>query len=116
MGKGQNEWDKSNSGNRGDRRSWGTEDGQFIYCNNSSNDYNVLRSSTNKLDVEYEGDTEFLVVSKKKKSKKRRSSSGSRAQQLSDSGVYLQSSNDFYPRSQLSNELRRKSASSMPPR
>ncbi|XP_033216058.1 uncharacterized protein LOC117172348 isoform X3 [Belonocnema kinseyi] len=78
---------------RGDRRSWGTEE-------------------------ESEAEPEFLVVTKKKKSKKqRRSSSGSRAQNLSTSGSYLQRSRGFSNdyRTPLSPELRRKSASSMPP-
>ncbi|XP_058788740.1 uncharacterized protein LOC131662813 isoform X2 [Phymastichus coffea] len=107
---------------RGDRRSWGTEEGQLIYCNDTGDDYGSRRNSVNsvkKHNVENEAETEFHVVTNKKKKtkKQRRSSSGSRAQNLSGSGSYLQRgrgfSNDF--RTPLSPELRRKSASSMPP-
>lgn len=104
---------------RGDRRSWGTEEGQSIYCNDTGEDYANRRNSNKKLNPESEHETEFLVVTKKKKSKKqRRSSSGSRAQNLTTSGSYLQNSRGFSNeyRTPLSPELRRKSASSMPPR
>ncbi|XP_050459419.1 uncharacterized protein DDB_G0283697 isoform X2 [Cataglyphis hispanica] len=104
---------------RGDRRSWGTEEGQSIYCNDTGEDYTSRRNSNKKINPEPEHETaEFLVVTKKKKSKKqRRSSSGSRAQNLTTSGSYLQSSRGFSNeyRTPLSPELRRKSASSMPP-
>ncbi|XP_029163148.1 protein split ends isoform X2 [Nylanderia fulva] len=103
---------------RGDRRSWGTEEGQSIYCNDTGEDYTSRRNSNKKINPESEHETEFLVVTKKKKSKKqRRSSSGSRAQNLTTSGSYLQSSRGFSNeyRTPLSPELRRKSASSMPP-
>lgn len=103
---------------RGDRRSWGTEEGQSIYCNDTGDDYASRRNSNKKINPEPDHETEFLVVTKKKKSKKqRRSSSGSRAQNLTTSGSYLQNSrglsNEY--RTPLSPELRRKSASSMPP-
>lgn len=105
---------------RGDRRSWGTEEGQSIYCNDTGDEYTMRRNSTRKMNAtESEAEPEFLVVTKKKKSKKqRRSSSGSRAQNLSTSGSYLQRSRGFSNdyRTPLSPELRRKSASSMPPR
>lgn len=104
---------------RGDRRSWGTEEGQSIYCNDTGEDYTNRRNSTKKMNLESEQETEFLVVTKKKKSKKqRRSSSGSRAQNLTTSGSYLQNSRGFSNeyRTPVSPELRRKSASSMPPR
>lgn len=104
---------------RGDRRSWGTEEGQSIYCNDTGEDYTSRRNSNKKINPESEHETEFLVVTKKKKSKKqRRSSSGSRAQNMTTSGSYLQSSRGFSNeyRTPLSPELRRKSASSMPPR
>lgn len=104
---------------RGDRRSWGTEEGQSIYCNDTGDDYASRRNSNKKINPEPEHETEFLVVTKKKKSKKqRRSSSGSRAQNLTTSGSYLQNSRGFSNeyRTPLSPELRRKSASSMPPR
>lgn len=104
---------------RGDRRSWGTEEGQSIYCNDTGDDYASRRNSNKKINPESEHETEFLVVTKKKKSKKqRRSSSGSRAQNLTTSGSYLQNSRGFSNeyRTPLSPELRRKSASSMPPR
>ncbi|XP_054004060.1 putative uncharacterized protein DDB_G0277255 isoform X1 [Hylaeus anthracinus] len=103
---------------RGDRRSWGTEEGQSIYCNDTGDDYASRRNSNKKINPESEHETEFLVVTKKKKSKKqRRSSSGSRAQNLTTSGSYLQNSRGFSNeyRTPLSPELRRKSASSMPP-
>ncbi|XP_072754240.1 uncharacterized protein Tyf isoform X2 [Anoplolepis gracilipes] len=103
---------------RGDRRSWGTEEGQSIYCNDTGEDYTSRRNSNKKINPEPEHETEFLVVTKKKKSKKqRRSSSGGRAQNLTTSGSYLQSSRGFSNeyRTPLSPELRRKSASSMPP-
>ncbi|XP_043515329.1 uncharacterized protein DDB_G0287625-like isoform X1 [Frieseomelitta varia] len=103
---------------RGDRRSWGTEEGQSIYCNDTGDDYASRRNSNKKINPEPEHETEFLVVTKKKKSKKqRRSSSGSRAQNLTTSGSYLQNSRGFPNeyRTPLSPELRRKSASSMPP-
>lgn len=103
---------------RGDRRSWGTEEGQSIYCNDTGDDYTSRRNSNKKINPESEHETEFLVVTKKKKSKKqRRSSSGSRAQNLATSGSYLQNSRGFSNeyRTPLSPELRRKSASSMPP-
>ncbi|GAB1861536.1 hypothetical protein CAJAP_02615 [Camponotus japonicus] len=103
---------------RGDRRSWGTEEGQSIYCNDTGEDYTSRRNSNKKINPEPEHETEFLVVTKKKKSKKqRRSSSGSRAQNLTTSGSYLQGSRGFPNeyRTPLSPELRRKSASSMPP-
>ncbi|XP_011346881.2 uncharacterized protein LOC105284797 isoform X2 [Ooceraea biroi] len=104
---------------RGDRRSWGTEEGQSIYCNDTGEDYASRRnSSTKKINPEPEHETEFLVVTKKKKSKKqRRSSSGGRAQNLTTSGSYLPNSRGFSNeyRTPLSPELRRKSASSMPP-
>ncbi|XP_070154615.1 serine-rich adhesin for platelets isoform X3 [Polyergus mexicanus] len=104
---------------RGDRRSWGTEEGQSIYCNDTGEDYTSRRNSNKKINPEPEHETaEFLVVTKKKKSKKqRRSSSGSRAQNLTTSGSYLQNSRGFSNeyRTPLSPELRRKSASSMPP-
>ncbi|KAL0119842.1 hypothetical protein PUN28_007934 [Cardiocondyla obscurior] len=103
---------------RGDRRSWGTEEGQSIYCNDTGEDYTSRRNSNKKINPEPEHETEFLVVMKKKKSKKqRRSSSGSRAQNLTTSGSYLQNSRGFSNdyRTPLSPELRRKSASSMPP-
>ncbi|XP_018347375.1 PREDICTED: probable serine/threonine-protein kinase DDB_G0282963 isoform X3 [Trachymyrmex septentrionalis] len=103
---------------RGDRRSWGTEEGQSIYCNDTGEDYMSRRNSNKKINPEPEHETEFLVVTKKKKSKKqRRSSSGSRAQNLTTSGSYLQNSRGFSNdyRTPLSPELRRKSASSMPP-
>ncbi|CAK9825577.1 hypothetical protein ANTRET_LOCUS3554 [Anthophora retusa] len=103
---------------RGDRRSWGTEEGQSIYCNDTGDDYASRRNSNKKINPEPEHETEFLVVTKKKKSKKqRRSSSGSRAQNLTTSGSYLQNSRGFSNecRTPLSPELRRKSASSMPP-
>ncbi|XP_076249581.1 twenty-four isoform X2 [Calliopsis andreniformis] len=103
---------------RGDRRSWGTEEGQSIYCNDTGDDYASRRNSTKKINIEPDHETEFLVVTKKKKSKKqRRSSSGSRAQNLTTSGSYLQNSRGFSNdyRTPLSPELRRKSASSMPP-
>ncbi|XP_015432642.1 PREDICTED: dentin sialophosphoprotein-like isoform X2 [Dufourea novaeangliae] len=103
---------------RGDRRSWGTEEGQSIYCNDTGDDYSSRRNSNKKVNPETEHETEFLVVTKKKKSKKqRRSSSGSRAQNLATSGSYLQNSRGFSNeyRTPLSPELRRKSASSMPP-
>ncbi|XP_034183705.2 twenty-four isoform X1 [Osmia lignaria lignaria] len=103
---------------RGDRRSWGTEEGQSIYCNDTGDDYASRRNSNKKINPEPEHETEFLVVTKKKKSKKqRRSSSGSRAQNLATSGSYLQNSRGFSNeyRTPLSPELRRKSASSMPP-
>ncbi|XP_011867259.1 PREDICTED: actin cytoskeleton-regulatory complex protein PAN1 isoform X2 [Vollenhovia emeryi] len=103
---------------RGDRRSWGTEEGQSIYCNDTGEDYMSRRNSSKKINPESEHETEFLVVTKKKKSKKqRRSSSGSRAQNLTTSGSYLQNSRGFSNdyRTPLSPELRRKSASSMPP-
>ncbi|CAL1683298.1 unnamed protein product [Lasius platythorax] len=103
---------------RGDRRSWGTEEGQSIYCNDTGEDYTSRRNSNKKINPESEHETEFLVVTKKKKSKKqRRSSSGGRAQNLTTSGSYLQSSRGFSNeyRTPLSPELRRKSASSMPP-
>ncbi|XP_051160853.1 uncharacterized protein LOC127281269 isoform X4 [Leptopilina boulardi] len=104
---------------RGDRRSWGTEEGQSIYCNDTGDEYTTRRNSTRKMNTtESEAEPEFLVVTKKKKSKKqRRSSSGSRAQNLSTSGSYLQRSRGFSNdyRTPLSPELRRKSASSMPP-
>lgn len=104
---------------RGDRRSWGTEEGQSIYCNDTGEDYTSRRNSNKKINPEPEHETEFLVVTKKKKSKKqRRSSSGGRAQNLTTSGSYLQNSRGFANdyRTPLSPELRRKSASSMPPR
>ncbi|XP_076682310.1 twenty-four isoform X3 [Andrena cerasifolii] len=103
---------------RGDRRSWGTEEGQSIYCNDTGDDYASRRNSNKKINPEPEHETEFLVVTKKKKSKKqRRSSSGSRAQNLTTSGSYLQNSRGFSNeyRTPLSPERRRKSASSMPP-
>ncbi|XP_032691335.1 uncharacterized protein DDB_G0284459-like isoform X7 [Odontomachus brunneus] len=103
---------------RGDRRSWGTEEGQSIYCNDTGDDYTNRRNSNKKTNSEQEHETEFLVVTKKKKSKKqRRSSSGSRAQNLATSGSYLQNSRGFSNeyRTPVSPELRRKSASSMPP-
>ncbi|XP_036145997.1 actin cytoskeleton-regulatory complex protein PAN1 isoform X2 [Monomorium pharaonis] len=103
---------------RGDRRSWGTEEGQSIYCNDTGEDYMSRRNSNKKINPEPEHETEFLVVTKKKKSKKqRRSSSGGRAQNLTTSGSYLQNSRGFSNdyRTPLSPELRRKSASSMPP-
>ncbi|XP_033322880.2 twenty-four isoform X1 [Megalopta genalis] len=103
---------------RGDRRSWGTEEGQSIYCNDTGDDYGSRRNSNKKINPESEHETEFLVVTKKKKSKKqRRSSSGSRAQNLTTTGSYLQNSRGFSNeyRTPLSPELRRKSASSMPP-
>ncbi|XP_024880999.1 uncharacterized protein LOC112460521 isoform X3 [Temnothorax curvispinosus] len=103
---------------RGDRRSWGTEEGQSIYCNDTGEDYTSRRNSNKKINPEPEHETEFLVVTKKKKSKKqRRSSSGGRAQNLTTSGSYLQNSRGFSNdyRTPLSPELRRKSASSMPP-
>ncbi|XP_014484156.1 PREDICTED: uncharacterized protein LOC106749322 isoform X2 [Dinoponera quadriceps] len=103
---------------RGDRRSWGTEEGQSIYCNDTGEDYTNRRNSNKKTNPEPEQETEFLVVTKKKKSKKqRRSSSGSRAQNLTTSGSYLQNSRGFSNeyRTPVSPELRRKSASSMPP-
>ncbi|KAI4487746.1 hypothetical protein M0802_011851 [Mischocyttarus mexicanus] len=101
---------------RGDRRSWGTEEGQSIYCNDTGDDYTSRRNSNKKVNPEPE--SEFLIVTKKKKTKKqRRSSSGGRAQNLSTTGSYLQNprgfSNEY--RAPLSPELRRKSASSMPP-
>ncbi|XP_031783609.1 uncharacterized protein LOC100678715 isoform X2 [Nasonia vitripennis] len=104
---------------RGDRRSWGTEEGQAIYCNDTGDDYSSRRNSVKKANTEHEAETEFHVVTNKKKKtkKQRRSSSGGRAQNLSGSGSYLQRgrgfSNDY--RTPLSPELRRKSASSMPP-
>nr|XP_031838861.1 putative uncharacterized protein DDB_G0277255 [Nomia melanderi] len=103
---------------RGDRRSWGTEEGQSIYCNDTGDYYGSRRNSNKKINPEPEHETEFLVVTKKKKSKKqRRSSSGSRAQNLATTGSYLQNSRGFSNeyRTPLSPELRRKSASSMPP-
>ncbi|XP_012287984.1 uncharacterized protein LOC105703852 isoform X2 [Orussus abietinus] len=102
---------------RGDRRSWGTEEGQSIYCNDTGDDYATRRNSNKKINPDPEPEPEFLVVTKKKKSKKRRSSSGSRAQNLANSGSYLQRSRGFPNeyRTPLSPELRRKSASSMPP-
>ncbi|XP_018396658.1 PREDICTED: probable serine/threonine-protein kinase DDB_G0282963 isoform X2 [Cyphomyrmex costatus] len=103
---------------RGDRRSWGTEEGQSIYCNDTGEDYTSRRNSNKKINPEPEHETEFLVVTKKKKAKKqRRSSSGSRAPNLTTSGSYLQNSRGFSNdyRTPLSPELRRKSASSMPP-
>ncbi|XP_015592935.1 uncharacterized protein LOC107266701 isoform X2 [Cephus cinctus] len=105
---------------RGDRRSWGTEEGQSIYCNDTGDDYATRRHSNKKIiaDPEPEQEPEFHVVTKKKKSKKqRRSSSGSRAQNLANSASYLQRSRGFTAeyRTPLSPELRRKSASSMPP-
>ncbi|XP_025159653.1 uncharacterized protein LOC105183388 isoform X2 [Harpegnathos saltator] len=103
---------------RGDRRSWGTEEGQSIYCNDTGEDYTNRRNSNKKTNPEPEQETEFLVVTKKKKSKKqRRSSSGSRAQNLTTSSSYLQNSRGFSNeyRTPVSPELRRKSASSMPP-
>ncbi|XP_014224663.1 dentin sialophosphoprotein-like isoform X1 [Trichogramma pretiosum] len=106
---------------RGDRRSWGTEEGQSIYCNDTGDDYsnNSRRNSVKKVSVEPEAETEFHVVTNKKKKtkKQRRSSSGGRAQNLGGSGSYLQRNrvfpNDY--RRQLSPDRRRKSASSMPP-
>ncbi|XP_011498438.1 PREDICTED: uncharacterized protein DDB_G0284459 [Ceratosolen solmsi marchali] len=104
---------------RGDRRSWGTEEGQSIYCNDTGDDYSSRRNSVKKNNVDYEAETEFHVVTNKKKKakKQRRSSSGGRAQNLTGSGSYLQRgrgfNNDY--RTPLSPELRRKSASSMPP-
>ncbi|CAL7944428.1 unnamed protein product [Xylocopa violacea] len=97
---------------RGDRRSWGTEEGQSIYCNDTGDDYASRRNSNKKINPEPEHETEFLVVTKKKKSKKQ-----SRAQNLTISGSYLQNSRGFSNeyRTPLSPELRRKSASSMPP-
>ncbi|XP_012266846.2 uncharacterized protein LOC105692311 isoform X1 [Athalia rosae] len=104
---------------RGDRRSWGTEEGQSIYCNDTGDDYTTRRNSTKKINLEPEPEPDFFVVTKKKKSKKqrRRSSSGGRAQNLTTSGSYLQRSRGFTNdyRTPLSPELRRKSASSMPP-
>ncbi|XP_046739333.1 uncharacterized protein LOC124407335 isoform X3 [Diprion similis] len=104
---------------RGDRRSWGTEEGQSIYCNDTGDDYTTRRNSIKKINPEPEPEPDFLVVTKKKKSKKqrRRSSSGGRAQNLSTTGSYLQRSRGFNNeyRTPLSPELRRKSASSMPP-
>jgi hypothetical protein len=105
---------------RGDRRSWGTEEGQSIYCNDTGDDYSSRRNSVKKNNVDYEAETEFHVVTNKKKKakKQRRSSSGGRAQNLSCSGSYLQRGRGFHNdyRTPLSPELRRKSASSMPPR
>lgn len=104
---------------RGDRRSWGTEEGQSIYCNDTGDDYTSRRNSNKKINPEPETEPDFLIVTKKKKTKKqRRSSSGSRAQNLSTSGSYLQNTRGFSNeyRAPLSPELRRKSASSMPPR
>ncbi|XP_043265166.1 dentin sialophosphoprotein isoform X1 [Colletes gigas] len=103
---------------RGDRRSWGTEEGQSIYCNDTGDDYASRRNSNKTINPDPEHETEFLVVTKKKKSKKqRRSSSGSTAQNLTTSGSYLQNSRGFSNeyRTPLSSECRRKSASSMPP-
>lgn len=103
---------------RGDRRSWGTEEGQSIYCNDTGDDYAGRRNSNKKVNPEPETEPDFLIVTKKKKTKKqRRSSSGSRAQNLSTSGSYLQNTRGFSNeyRAPLSPELRRKSASSMPP-
>ncbi|XP_011296830.1 uncharacterized protein tyf isoform X2 [Fopius arisanus] len=102
---------------RGDRRSWGTEEGQAIYCNDIGDEY-TRRNSNRKINAEVEQEHEFLVVTKKKKSKKqRRSSSGGRAQNLGGSGSYLPRTRGFTNeyRTPLSPELRRKSASSMPP-
>ncbi|XP_035719544.1 uncharacterized protein DDB_G0287625-like isoform X3 [Vespa mandarinia] len=103
---------------RGDRRSWGTEEGQSIYCNDTGDDYTSRRNSNKKINPEPETEPDFLIVTKKKKTKKqRRSSSGSRAQNLSTAGSYLQNTRGFSNeyRAPLSPELRRKSASSMPP-
>ncbi|KAI4479883.1 hypothetical protein M0804_010622 [Polistes exclamans] len=103
---------------RGDRRSWGTEEGQSIYCNDTGDDYTSRRNSNKKVNPEPEQEPEFLIVTKKKKTKKqRRSSSGSRAQNLSTTGSYLQNPREFSNeyRAPLSPELRRKSTSSMPP-
>ncbi|XP_063979737.1 uncharacterized protein LOC135163829 isoform X2 [Diachasmimorpha longicaudata] len=105
---------------RGDRRSWGTEEGQSIYCNDIGDDYtnSTRRNSNRKITTEIEQEPEFLVVTKKKKSKKqRRSSSGGRAQNLASSASYLPRPMGFTNeyRTPLSPELRRKSASSMPP-
>ncbi|XP_046418405.1 uncharacterized protein LOC124178797 isoform X1 [Neodiprion fabricii] len=104
---------------RGDRRSWGTEEGQSIYCNDTGDDYTTRRNSIKKINPEPEPEPDFLVVTKKKKSKKqrRRSSSGGRAQNLTTTASYLQRSRGFNNeyRTPLSPELRRKSASSMPP-
>ncbi|KAJ8676422.1 hypothetical protein QAD02_012209 [Eretmocerus hayati] len=104
---------------RGDRRSWGTEEGQSIYCNDIGDGYNSRRDSVKKGNAEHEAETEFHVVtSKKKKTKKQlRSSSGGRAQNLSGSGSYPQRGRGFSNnhRAPLSPEIRRKSASSMPP-
>lgn len=109
------------SDSRGDRRSWGTEEGQLIYCNDTGDDYSSRRGAVKKNFPDYEAETEFHVVTnKKKKTKKqpRRSSSGGRPHIISSSGSYLQRSRGFSNdyRSPLSPELRRKSASSMPPR
>ncbi|KAG7197616.1 hypothetical protein KM043_013399 [Ampulex compressa] len=78
--------------------------------------------STGDATVDSRGDrrswgTEEVVTKKKKSKKQRRSSSGSRAQNLATSGSYLQNSRGFSNeyRTPLSPELRRKSASSMPP-
>ncbi|XP_015119684.1 uncharacterized protein LOC107042938 [Diachasma alloeum] len=105
---------------RGDRRSWGTEEGQSIYCNDIGDEYTstARRNSNRKINAEIEQEPEFLVVTKKKKSKKqRRSSSGGRAQNLRSSASYLPRPRGFTNeyRTPLSPELRRKSASSMPP-
>ncbi|KAK0159429.1 hypothetical protein PV328_010307 [Microctonus aethiopoides] len=108
---------------RGDRRSWGTEEGQSIYCNDIGNEYttatSAMRRNTNrKINVDTEHEPEFLVVTKKKKSKRqRRSSSGSRAQNLTSSSSYLPRARDFTHEyhTPLSPEMRRKSTSSMPP-
>ncbi|XP_034942414.1 uncharacterized protein [Chelonus insularis] len=124
---------------RGDRRSWGTEEGQSIYCNDIGDDYinyttshtstftsttvntnssSTRRNSYKKINPEIDTEPEFLIVTKKKKTKRqRRSSSGSRTQNLASSVSYLPRTRDFARehRTQLSPELRRKSASSMPP-
>ncbi|XP_066585679.1 serine-rich adhesin for platelets-like isoform X2 [Prorops nasuta] len=117
--KQRNATEETSEDSRGDRRSWGTEEGQSIYCNDIGDDYSNRRNiNSSKKNPDLETEHEFLVVTKKKKSKKqRRSSSGSRAQNLTSSAVYLQRtrgfSNDY--NNSLSSELRRKSASSMPP-
>lgn len=79
---------------KGDRRSWGTEEGQQYYCNdNLESDKQVKRKSVKPdiintattpelISLDNFGNIEtsdFHVVTKKKKSKKRRSTSGGRS-------------------------------------
>ncbi|XP_057323619.1 uncharacterized protein LOC130666529 isoform X1 [Microplitis mediator] len=106
---------------RRDRHSWGTEEGQSIYCNEIKNEFSsntaCPRKNSKKINIDVEPEPEFLVVTKKKKSKRQqRSSSGSRTQNLVNSS-YLSRRRDFvndYTTSH-SPEYRRKSACSVPP-